>query len=453
MLKNFIRYGLPSLVVLLGIGGYGLAQYTNWPNTSTGQTIGSIFLASVLSSPPTNYQSGQVQPATQDTSGNLNINCKIGCSASSDPSNGPVGPGNAATASKLAGAVFNSSLPTAASGQQVALQADSSGRLIDGANGPVSPGSAAAYAKLAGGQFNTSAPTLSSGQMAALQLDGSGNLNVNIKAGQNPGGTSSNFAAAFPSAGTAIGAKNGSNMVNLTADASSNLNVNCAIGCSAASDTSNGPVVPGAVASTSKLNGIQFNSSPPTLANTQQAAMQGDSHANLLVNLNTPLPAGANVIGQVGGTTVGVTVTPTVTVGAYSAGFCVGGLMTFNNATRPGGPGSALTQAAVVTDVSGQDSNIDIVLFRANPTNSTFTDHAACTVANADLTKIVGVIVVNDCHLLSTTAPGVCQGQQQAMPLDLGAGNTTAWAVAISRGTPTYTASNNVAVRLEFLQD
>lgn len=64
-------------------------------------------------------------------------------------------------------------------------------------------------------------------------------------------------------------------------------------------DQADGPVAPGTVASFSLLTGLQYNSTPPTLTNTQQAAMQGDSSGNLKVNLATALPTGSNVIGAV----------------------------------------------------------------------------------------------------------------------------------------------------------
>ena len=322
----------------------------------------------------------------------------------------------------------------------------------DAADGPVAPGAAAAKSLLAGGTFNSVAPTLTTGQQAGLQLDASGRLIVNVGSGGGTGGTSSNFAAAYPGVGTAIGMSQGGNMVALTGT-TGNLNVNCASGCSAASDTSNGSVGAGVAGTTSKLAGGVFNTAPPTLTNAQQAAIQLDSSGNQLVNVKTPLPTGSNVIGQVGGTTLSVTVTPTVTVGAYSVGQCVGGLMTFTAAARSGGPGSGLVQSAVISDASGQDSAIDVVLFSANPSNSTFTDHTACAIANADLPKVIGTIAVSDCHLLGTSAPGVCQAQQQAMPFSLGSGNTTIWAVNIARGTPTYTATSNIADRLGVLSD
>jgi len=50
-----------------------------------------------------------------------------------DSSNGTVTPGTAASKSSLIGAIYNSTLPTLTTGQQAALQADSSGRLLIGA--------------------------------------------------------------------------------------------------------------------------------------------------------------------------------------------------------------------------------------------------------------------------------------------------------------------------------
>lgn len=50
--------------------------------------------------------------------------------------------------------------------------------------------------------------------------------------------------------------------------------------------TSAGPVTPGTVATNSNLTGGQFNSTPPTLTNTQQASLQLTSAGRLNVNIN-----------------------------------------------------------------------------------------------------------------------------------------------------------------------
>lgn len=110
-----------------------------------------------------------------------------------DQSDGPVTPGTVASFSQLTGGQFNTALPTLTTGQQAALQVDSSGRLIvnvgssgtlntqDAADGPVTPGTVATKSILGGLQYNTSAPTFTTGQQGALQGDVNGNLLVSVK--------------------------------------------------------------------------------------------------------------------------------------------------------------------------------------------------------------------------------------------------------------------------------
>lgn len=65
-------------------------------------------------------------------------------------------------------------------------------------------------------------------------------------------------------------------------------------------DQADGSVAAGTAASFSSLAGGQFNTSLPTLTNTQQAALQTDSSARLLVgSIASPLPAGTNLLGAV----------------------------------------------------------------------------------------------------------------------------------------------------------
>lgn len=61
-------------------------------------------------------------------------------------------------------------------------------------------------------------------------------------------------------------------------------------------DTSDGPVTPGTVATTSILTGGQYNSSLPTLASAQQAAVQLDSSGRVLVSQTTATALNATVV-------------------------------------------------------------------------------------------------------------------------------------------------------------
>ena len=107
------------------------------------------------------------------------------------------------------------------------------------------------------------------------------------------GGTASSYGAAFPGTGTAIGAKNGSNMVFLGADGSNNLNVNCVVGCSGGTLSNGSDGV--AVTST---NGGQ-NAFHYGFNGTTWDRLRVDGSKNLNVNLQTAIPAGANIIGSV----------------------------------------------------------------------------------------------------------------------------------------------------------
>jgi hypothetical protein len=64
-------------------------------------------------------------------------------------------------------------------------------------------------------------------------------------------------------------------------------------------DAADGSVGAGTAGTKSLLGGLVYNSSAPTLTTGQQVALQGDASGNLLVKLNTPLPAGTNLIGSV----------------------------------------------------------------------------------------------------------------------------------------------------------
>jgi len=446
------------------------------------------------------YAPGTNQPVSIDTIGNLRVNCVIGCTASAgaqqgqassspptyvsgtpnplsldlngglrvtDEANGAVGGGAAGSKSMLGGGIFNSTAPSLANGQQAALQLDNSGNLkVNIAQGAATGGTSSNFnaaaptaGTAAGAVYNSSPPNFTSGNMVPLQTDVNGNLKVNIAAGAAAGGTSSSFGATFPTIGTAAGAEylsspptlTSGQMVPLQTDASGNLKINLAAGVIAA--TTAGPVAPGTAAAQSNLGGLVYNSTAPTFTTGQQGALQGDINGNLKVANQAATPAGNNFIGDVGGFTSASAVGPTTTANsAYTAGFCVGGLMTFINAARASGRGTGLVQSVTIADSTGQDAAMDLVLFSTNPINSNFVDHAACNVAPADEGNIIGIVHVTDCAALGTGG-GLCQALQLALPYTLGSGNTQMWGVLITRGTPTYAGANNVFVKIAFLED
>lgn len=202
-----------------------------------------------------------------------------------------------------------------------AVQSTSPWITKDQSDGPVTPGTVASFSQLAGGQFNTSLPTLTTGQQAALQVDSSGRLIISPATTTITGTVAvSNFPSTVDTNYGTVGAntiRTASQIGNATGAAAFNAGTTTAqtlrvvlptdqTSIPAAqsgtwtvqpgntanttpwlvTDSSDGPVTPGTVAGKSSLAGGQYNSTPPTLTNGQQVALQLDSAGRLLVDAN-----------------------------------------------------------------------------------------------------------------------------------------------------------------------
>lgn len=149
------------------------------------------------------------------------------------------------------------------------------------------------------------------------------------------------------------------------------------------------------------------------------------------------------------GRTAQVSATPTITAGAYSAGDLVGGKLSFSSAVRSAGGGGML-HTVVITDLGKQDAVLDLVLFDSDPSGTTFTDNDPLDVADADLTKIVGVVQVltytdfNDNSVACEPAAGIV--------FKLASG-TTLYGALVARTAPTYASTSDLTVRLGILQN
>lgn len=165
--------------------------------------------------------------------------------------------------------------------------------------------------------------------------------------------------------------------------------------------------------------------------------------------LPVAMGAGENYLGRVGGTTAVASATPVVSTSpAYSVGDCVGGLMTFTPMARLTN-GSGLVQMVEIACKSPQAAALDLVLFRASPTGSTFTDNAAIAVAAADFDKVLGVAHITDWTSLGT--PSYAQADNLAKPfravaLDL-------YGVLVARAVLTLLSTSDLKVSLKVLQD
>ena len=173
------------------------------------------------------------------------------------------------------------------------------------------------------------------------------------------------------------------------------------------------------------------------------APIQVDANGGLYVSA----AAGTNNIGLVSTSGVTITQTPTVTAGAYSAGDNVGGLLTFASAAQVTGGGGVIKDVLIVDD-AGQDVVLELWLF-----DTTFTagaDNAAWAPTEAELHTLITVISTSDGTWIAGGTPSVC-------PIEVArrydCTGTSLFGRLVTRGTPTFAATDDVTVRVMLLQD
>ncbi|WP_066723561.1 hypothetical protein [Sphingomonas pituitosa] len=159
-------------------------------------------------------------------------------------------------------------------------------------------------------------------------------------------------------------------------------------------------------------------------------------------------PAGENYIGRIGGDVLTAPGNaPVVTTTAYASGNVVGGLLTFTGAARtPAGAG--LIQAASVLSKSVQTAALDLLIFSANPTASTFNDKAAVAINAADTDKLVGVIHLTDWSALGTAS--IAQAVAVGLPFKLAAG-TSLYGVLVARAAMALASTSDLTPSLRII--
>lgn len=147
--------------------------------------------------------------------------------------------------------------------------------------------------------------------------------------------------------------------------------------------------------------------------------------------------------------TPGITIsqTPTVTAGAYSAGDAVGGLLTFANAARFTGAGGILTDVLIVDD-AGQDVEMELWLFKE--TFTAISDNDAWAPSEADLENLVAVVNTADDTWRAAGTPSIVH-HECTIRYDLT--GTSLFGQLVTRGTPTFAATDDVTVKIKLLQD
>jgi hypothetical protein len=166
--------------------------------------------------------------------------------------------------------------------------------------------------------------------------------------------------------------------------------------------------------------------------------------------ITNALPAGQNAIGNVGGKTTTVTVTPTVTAtNSYGANYVVGGLLTFANMFTS--TGSGVIQSAWVTCKKIETSGFTLFIFNANPSNTTWTDASVAAINAADVGKVVAAIPLSSSNALGTDTTAYAYG----LGLAVNVAATSLYAVLLSNATLTnqFASTSDVTVSISVLAD
>jgi len=159
------------------------------------------------------------------------------------------------------------------------------------------------------------------------------------------------------------------------------------------------------------------------------------------VSPSNPVPVGGNI--------GAISQSPTVSASpAYSTGDVIGTKLTFAAAVLAAG-GSGLVQSVNIDSKSAQTGAMDLILFNADPSSSTFTDNAALAVNAADFDKVLGVVHVTDWTNLGT--PSFAQAQNLALPFTLAA--TSLFGVLVARSTPTLGSTSDLTISVNVIRN
>jgi hypothetical protein len=162
------------------------------------------------------------------------------------------------------------------------------------------------------------------------------------------------------------------------------------------------------------------------------------------------LNSGESHIGSVSGNTFAYRI-PGATVGvdttAYSSGDLLGHKLSLNDVMRISG-GSGYLMSIVIEDLTNQKSALDVIIFDSNPSNTTFTNNAALTIADADIPKILGHISFTASDYISFANNAIGTRTLLNLPV-VASGSDDLYACIVCRGTPTYGA-NELAIRFGF---
>ena len=145
-----------------------------------------------------------------------------------------------------------------------------------------------------------------------------------------------------------------------------------------------------------------------------------------------------------------VTITPTITGGAYSVDDAIGGRMEFTGAKYLGG---VLIESVTIIDKASVHGEIDIVFF-----SKTFTataDNDVFAPSDADLANAVGGIKIRstDYIAFSTNSLACVASNMVYLNAPASGSDMSLWAQMVVRGAVTYASTSDLIIKLGLRMD
>ena len=141
-----------------------------------------------------------------------------------------------------------------------------------------------------------------------------------------------------------------------------------------------------------------------------------------------------------------ISVTPTITAAsAYTTGDAVGGLLTFSDAALKG-YGSGVVQTITIVDKDSEEDTLHLHLF--NQTFTASTDHDVFSPSDADLENYIGRAVVRGGSFLTFEDNSAGSTFNVGLYFNLVAGGTDLFGQLVVAGTPTYTGTSDLIVKI-----
>ena len=155
---------------------------------------------------------------------------------------------------------------------------------------------------------------------------------------------------------------------------------------------------------------------------------------------------------RIGGYATVVEEALTVDTNAYATGDLIGGKITLENAALIDNlnPTTGIIQSVVITDLAKQSVALDVVFWDTDPSNTTFTDNSALDISDTDLPNLIGVASVTSWFAFNDSSAG--QALNLSIPFQVARNQHAIYAAIVSRGAPTYGASD-LTLRVGIFQD